>query len=228
MLVCPECRNENPEAAKFCTRCGRALDAAESALRRLERREDAEEIDIATPKPPNPVFGIVGILAVAVTILVVGAYWLLRPDPCEGKQASPQFPYCLEVPSGWEQATQVIREGQQADTYAPLSGEVGILVVAEQVQPGTDTSAYAETQRNQEEARGLFPRPIERLDVAGHDAVAWEITPTMTQGGTLVRELHVALVRGEIGWVISYAGNEESFPRDRDLFQQVLETWSFQ
>jgi hypothetical protein len=227
MLVCPECRNENPEAAKFCTRCGRALNATETALRRLERREPTDEIDIAVPKPPNPVWGILGIVAAAITVLAVGAWWLLRPNPCEGKQASPQFPYCVEIPTGWEQATEEIGEGQQADTYAPPSGDAAILVVAEQVQSGTDTSAYAENQRNREEAGGLFPGPIERLDVAGHEAVSWEVTTT-TQGGTVVHQLQVALVRGGTGWVITYVGNEESFPRDRDLFQQVLETWSFQ
>src|SRR5918996_1215491 len=227
MLVCPECRNENPEAAKFCTRCGRGLDAAEATYRRLERREGADEIDIEVPKPPNPLRGILGIVAVIVAVLAVGAWWLLRPNPCEGKQASPQFPYCLEVPRGWEQATEEIGGGQQADTYAPPSGDAAILVVAEQVQPGTETTAYAETHRSQEEAGGLFPGPIEQIDVAGTDAVSWEVTTT-TEGGTVVHQLQVAMVRGGSGWGITYVGNEEGFPRDRDLFQQVLETWRFQ
>jgi len=228
MLVCPECRNENPEAAKFCTRCGRTLTDTESTLRRIERREETGEgIDIPPPKQANPLFGILGIVAVGLTIVVIGAWWLLRPNPCEGKQASPQFPYCLEVPRGWEQATEEIGGGQQADTYAPPSGDAAILVVAEQVQPGTDTTAYAETHRSQEEAGGLFPGPLEQLDVAGTEAVSWEVTTT-TEGGTVVHQLQVALVRGGTGWVITYVGNEESFPRDRDLFQQVLETWSFQ
>ena len=227
MLVCPECRNENPEHAKFCTRCGRTLTAMESSLRRLERRTETDEvIDIPAPKPPNPLMGILGMVAVAVTVVAVGAWWLLRPNPCEGKQASSQFPYCLQVPSGWEQATEQI-EGQEADTYQPPSGDALILVQAEQVQPGTDTPAYAEFHRGQQEAGGLFPTPLEHLDVGGEEAVSWEVTST-TEGGTQLHQLQVALVRGQTGWVITYAGNEQSYPRDRDVFQQVLGSWSFQ
>ena len=226
MLVCPECRNENPEQAKFCTRCGRSLAATESALRRLERREGAEEgIDIPIPELPNPLFGILGIVTVTVVAIVFGAWWLLRPTPCDGKQPSDQFAYCLEVPTGWDQATEEIG-GQQADTYSPPSGDAFILVVAEQVEPGTDTTAYAETHRDREEAGGLFPGPVEHLDVGGLEAVSWEVSST-TEGGTVVHQLQVALVRGGTGWVITYAGNEESFGRDRDVFHQVLQSWSF-
>jgi len=226
MLVCPECRNENPEEAKFCTRCGRSLVAAETALRRLKRREDSDEgIDIAIPKGPNPLFGILGFVVAALIAVGGGAWYLTRPNPCEGKQASDQFPYCLEVPSGWDQATEEIG-GQQADTYSPPSGDAFILVQAEQVQPGTDTGGYAETHRDREEAGGLFPGPIENLAVGGQDAASWEVTST-TEAGTIVHQLQVALVKGGTGWVITFAGNEDSFGRHRDVFHQVLRSWSF-
>jgi hypothetical protein len=227
MLVCPDCRTENPEEAKFCTRCGRSMAAAESALRRLERRvEPGEGMDVPKPKPPNPLFGILGLVSVAVAVVAVGTWWLLRPNPCEGKEASDQFPYCLEVPSGWEQATEEIG-GQGADTYSPPSGDAFILVQAEQVQSGVDSTGYAETHREREEAGGLFPGPVEHLDVGGQEAVSWEVSST-TEGGTVVHQLQVALVNGETGWIITFAGNEESFGRDRDAFHQVLQSWSFQ
>jgi zinc-ribbon domain len=227
MLVCPECRNENPEEAKFCTWCGRSLAAAETALRRFKRREDSDEgIEIAIPKLPNPLFSILGVVVAALIAVGVGAWYLTRPNPCEGKQASDQFPYCLELPSGWDQATEDL-EGQQADTYSPPSGDALILVQAEQVQPGMDTQAYAEAHRDRQEAGGLFPGPLEHADVGGLEAISWEVTTT-TEAGTALHQLQVALVRAGTGWVINYVGNEESYPRDRDLFQQVLETWSFQ
>jgi hypothetical protein len=226
MLVCPECRNENQEGAKFCTRCGGSLTAADSTLRRIERREEPPEgIDIPTPKLPSPVFGILGIVAIVVAAVALGTWWLLRPNPCEGKEASDQFPYCLQVPNGWEQATEEIG-GQQADTYSPPEGDAFILVQAEQVESGTDSAAYAETHRDREESGGLFPSPVEHLDVGGEEAVSWEVSST-TEGGTVVHQLQVALVRGGTGWVITFAGNEESFGRDRDIFHQVLQSWSF-
>lgn len=226
MLVCPECRNENPEEAKFCTRCGRSLSATDSSLRRLARREETEEgIDIPVRKLPSPIFGIIGLVAVLVAGVGVGTWWLLRPNPCEGKQASSQFPYCVEVPAGWEQATEEIG-GQQADTYSPPSGDAFVLVVVEQVQPGTDTPDYAETHRDREEAGGLFPGPVEETDVGGQEAVSWEVTST-TENGTVVHQLQVALVHSGTGWVITFAGNEESYGRERDVFHQILGSWSF-
>jgi hypothetical protein len=227
MLVCPECRTENPEQAKFCTRCGRSLTDADSALRRLERREDTGEgIDIPVPKPPNPLFAIVAIVLVTVAAVTVGTWWLLRPNPCEGKLASSRFPYCLQIPARWERAGATFDE-QSADAYAPPIGDPFILVFAEQVEPGTDTSVYARSQREIIASNGFFPSPLEQTQVDGQEAFSWEVS-TKAENGASRHELWVALVRGEIGWAIHYAGTEESYSRDRDVFDRVLRSWSFQ
>jgi zinc ribbon protein len=226
MVVCPECRSDNPEEAKFCTRCGQSLIATESTIRRVVRREGVEEgIDIPTPKLPSPLFGIAVIAALLVATVGVGVWYFLRPNPCAGKLSSSQFPYCVTLPTGWEQATEEI-SGQQADAYSAPSGDAVVLVVAEQVEPGVKTTAYAETHRTREESGGLFPGPVEELAVGGQDAVSWEVTATI-ENGTVVHQLRVALVQGQTGWVITFVGNEESYGRDRDLFHQILRSWSF-
>lgn len=226
MLVCPECRNENPEEAKFCTRCGRSMAATDTPMRRLQPREEGEEgIDIPVPKRPSPLVGIIMMVAVAVAAVAVGAWWLLRPNPCEGKRASSQFPYCVALPSGWNPATEEIG-GQRADTYSPRTGESIILVVVEQVESGTNTSEYAQSERDREESSGLFPGPVEEVDVDGQEAMSWEVTST-TESGTVVHQLQVALVRSGTGWVITFAGNEDSYGRHRDIFNSLLRSWSF-
>jgi hypothetical protein len=227
MLVCSECRTENPEQAKFCTRCGRSLTDADSALRRLQRREDTGEgIDIAVPKPPNPLFAIVAIVLVTVAAVTVGAWWLLRPNPCEGKLASSRFPYCLEIPARWERAGATFNE-QQADAYAPRTGDPFILVFAEQVEPGTDTSAYARSRREIMASNGLFPTPLEQIEVGGQEAFSWEVDTT-AENGAPHHEFLVVLVRGEIGWAIHFAGTEPRYSQHRGVFDRVLRSWSFQ
>jgi hypothetical protein len=226
MVVCPECRNDNAEEAKFCTRCGHSLTAADSTIRRVARREGTVEgLDIPIPKQPSPVFGIAVIAALVLASVGAGVWYFLRPDPCAGKLPSSQFPYCVVLPTGWDQATEQI-DGQQADTYSPPAGESIILVVVQQVESGTDTSAYAQLERDREESNGLFPGPVEEMLVGGQEAVSWEVTNT-TEGGIVVHQHRVALVRGATAWAITFAGNEESYGRDRDVFHQVLRSWSF-
>lgn len=226
MVVCPECRNDNPEESKFCTRCGHSLTTTDSTIRRSVRREGAEDgIDMPAPKPPNPLFAMVAIIVVGLTALTVGTWWLLRPNPCEGKLASPRFPYCLQIPEEWERARATFEE-QPADAYQPPTGTPLILVFAEQVEPGTDTSSYARTKRELLSTIGIFPSPMEQTEVGGEDAFTWEWTTT-GENGAPRHSTQIVLVRGQIGWAIHFAGDDESYTQDQDLFQQVLRSWSF-
>src|SRR5688572_30440558 len=147
MLVCPTCRGENGEDARFCTRCGRSLSVEEASRLGPRRREERPEaFDIPPPKVSSPVPGIVTLALLVALAGGVGAWWILRPNPCEGKFTSPRFPYCLELPSGWRDGTEQI-QGAEADTYAPQDFDPVVLVIAEPSQPGASTRAFADAQR---------------------------------------------------------------------------------
>lgn len=226
MLVCPQCRHDNPEEARFCTQCGGSLEPTATSLRSVERTRPVEDdIDIAPPRRASPLPGILTL--VALVLLGVGAatWYVLRPNPCAGKFTSDQYPYCVALPEGWEDGQQQVGGGQ-ADTFFPTSRDAYILVQAQQVNSGTDTRAFAEQQRDSEEAGGLFPGPLREVRVGGQVAVAWEVT-LPTESGIVIRQLEVAMVRGGTGWVITFAGTDESYEREQPDFEQVLESWSF-
>src|SRR5918996_534022 len=101
MLVCPNCRQENPEEAQFCTVCGRTLAPDIAGLERPVRREQRPDaFEIPAPKPPSPLPGIITLAVVAVGIGIIGVWLALRPNPCAGKFTSDRYPYCVAIPSG--------------------------------------------------------------------------------------------------------------------------------
>jgi hypothetical protein len=226
MLVCPVCRVENLEEARFCTNCGRTLEPHEISLRGLARREgEGALIDFPPPKHPSPVPGIIGLVVIGLVVVGAGAWFLLRPDPCAGKFASTQFPYCMAVPRGWEGTQQVIQD-TPADAFAPRTELPVVVVTAGNTQPGMDSQAYADAQRQALEADGLFPSPIEQDEVAGSDALAWETTTTDTDG-TVLRERRITLVRDGQGWIILLVSSQQDYRQALSQFHNMLETWSW-
>lgn len=226
MLVCPSCRRDNPEEARFCTQCGSSLEPTATGLRRVERAAAADEaFEIPPPRRASVIPGILTLAALVVAAVGGATWYVLRPNPCAGKFTSRQYPYCVAIPEGWEDGREDVGQGQ-ADTFVPTTRDAYVVVQAQQVESGTDTRAFAERQRDSEEAGGLFPGPLTELDVGGHEAVAWEITRT-TESGVLIRQLEVAVVRAGTGWIIAFAGTDESFDRERPDFLQLLESWSF-
>lgn len=226
MLVCPVCRAENQEESRLCANCGRTLEPEEISLRGLSRREgQGAFIDFPTPTRPSAVPGIIGLALVGLLVLGAGTWFLVRPDPCAGKFASTQFPYCMAVPRGWE-GTQQVFQDTPADAFAPRTELPIVLVTAGNTQPGVDSVAYAEAQRQALEADGLFPSPIERDQVAGSDALAWEITWTDTDG-TVIRERRVTLVRDGQGWMIFLVSSEQNYRQALSQFRNMLDTWSW-
>jgi hypothetical protein len=226
VLVCPACRSENVEGVQYCARCGRSLIPEEGALRRLERRPQGETfIDVPEPKQTSAVPGILTLVGLVVAGAVFGLWYFLRPDPCSGKYASQQFPYCLEVPQGWEGTRRTI-QGTPADAFAPRAQLPVVLVIAGDSQPGADSQSYARAQRAALEADGLFPSRVEAAEVDGADALAWEMTTTDVDG-TVLRERRVTLVREGQAWIILMVASQERYPQALDQFEGMLQTWSW-
>jgi hypothetical protein len=226
MLVCPNCRRENPEEAQFCTVCGRSLAPDVAGQERPIRREErTDAFEIPAPKLPSPVPGIITLAAVAVGIGVLGFWLLLRPNPCEGKFTSDRYPYCVVIPEGWRESAQEIG-GTTADAYRPQTEGAVVLVVAEEVDSGTNTDAYAEVYRDNQEQGGLFPGPSRHIKIGGSEAVVWEITGT-TEEGTSVRQRQATVVRDGMGWVITFAGATDGYQEHRPLFDGMLQSWAW-
>jgi hypothetical protein len=226
MLVCPNCRRDNPEEAQACTFCGRSLAPEAAGLGRLVRREPSTDaFDIPVPKPPSPLPGIITLAAVAVGLAVLGTWLLLRPNPCEGKFSSDRYPYCVAIPEGWAEGAQEIG-GTTADAYRPRTEGAVVLVVAEEVDPATNTEAYAEVYRDNQEQGGLFPGPARRIEIGGSEAVVWEITGT-TDEGTEVRQRQLTVVRDGMGWVITFAGATDGYREHRQLFESMIQSWAW-
>lgn len=226
MLVCPNCRRDNAEEAQFCTFCGRSLapDAA-GGDRPVRREERPETFEIPAPKPPNAIPGIVTLVALVVGLGGIGTWLALRPNVCEGKFSSDRYPYCVAVPQGWQESGQEIG-GTTADSFRPQTEGAVVLVVAEEVDPGTNTEAYADVYRGNQEDGGLFPGPVRRIEVGGTDAVVWEITGT-TDEGTSVRQRQLTVVRDGMGWVITFAGAVDGYRQHRPIFDGMLQSWSW-
>jgi hypothetical protein len=226
MLVCPACRRDNPEEAQFCTFCGRTLAPEASVVGRSVRREDrTETFDIPVPKPPSPLAGIITLVALVVAVGGLATWFAFRPNPCEGKFTSDRFPYCVSIPQGWSEGAQEIG-GTTADAYRPQTEGAVVLVVAEEVDPGINTEAYAEVYRDTQEEGGLFPGPSRRVEIGGSEGVVWEITGT-TDEGTSVRQRQLTVVRDGMGWVITFAGAADGFNEHRQFFDGMVQSWAW-
>jgi zinc-ribbon domain len=226
VLICPRCRRQNIEDARFCTQCGRSLSPEEAAVLAPKRAEVRDEaFDLPPPRTPSPVPGIVGLVMIVLLAGGLGTWWALRPNPCEGKFSSSQFPYCVELPTGWQDGTEQI-QGSVADTFAPLDFDPVVLVIAEQAEPGSSTRAFADSQRAAQEADGLFPGPLEEVQVGGVQGLAWDLTST-TDGGSPLHQREVAVVQNGRAWIIAIVGEADGYRQGLPNFQRMLESWSW-
>jgi hypothetical protein len=227
VLVCPNCRNENQEEARFCQVCGRSLDPVESTLRRTDLIEGAEdELDVAPPKPPSAVPGIIAIAVIVLIVLGAGVLFAMRPNPCEGKFVSPLYGYCIAIPVGWTGGSIRTPVGA-TDVYRPRSREAVVQVRSGEVAPGVTTPQYAQGFRTTQEAAGFAVGPTQTVAVGGEDTgVAWEISGTDTDLG-VVRQREVVFVRSGQGWRITLAGPAETFDEARVAFEELLASWGW-
>lgn len=228
MLVCPNCRSDNQEDSRFCTTCGRSLSPDEAAMVARPRREEAEpEMDIPAPREYSPLPGILTLAVIALAAIGVTTWFLLRPNPCEGKFTSDRFPYCVTVPSSWQAQQVQLQSGQTLDAFvAPQQDGARVYVLAEEAG-GLNTQTFTEESREQLRSDGLFPTPPEPVDVDGVQGFSWEVTQQSEATGTLVTENRVTLVRDGMRWVIVLLGPQPDVERSLPEFQDMLETWSW-
>jgi hypothetical protein len=235
VLVCPQCRGENPEEARFCSRCGRALEPLHTAVVSRPRPEEgATELDVPPPKRPSPLPGVLALVVLGLALVGGTAWWLLRSeptstaaDPCQGKFRSPLNPYCVEVPPGWTGRTIRTTTGA-LDTFRPSeeSPDVGVVVQAGSVVPGVTTGIYAQDIRSTQEAVGLSLTPVRATRLDGEIAVVWDFT-ARGQTGELIQQRHVVVVRGDLGWRITLTGEPEKVDEATVPFSELLSTWRF-
>lgn len=227
MLVCPTCRSENQEDARFCTTCGRSLSPEEAPLVAPTRRETGElEIDVAPPKRQSPVPGIVTLAVVLLAGIGAVAWFALRPNPCAGKFSSERFPYCVAVPQGWQEA-EVDIQGTAVDAFTPSNEGPTVFVYAASAPEGLDTERYTDDLRSDAQSSGLFPTAPRPVEVGGDEALTWELTKSDSTTGTLITERRVTLVRDGMLWQILIFGNERAVERSLPAFEQMLDTWSW-
>jgi hypothetical protein len=227
VLVCPNCRNENAEEARFCQVCGRSLEPVETQLRRSEASEVPEDaLDVKPPKPPSAIPGIIAVVLIVLGALGAGVWFAMRPSPCEGKFVSPLYGYCVAIPEGWTGGSIRTPVGA-TDLYRPRSREAVVQVRSGEVAPGVTTPQYAQGFRTTQEAAGFSVGPTQTVGVGDQDVgVAWEISGTDSDLG-VVRQRDVVFVRGTQGWRITLAGPAETFDEARVAFEELLASWDW-
>jgi hypothetical protein len=228
MIVCPACRHVNDEEARVCARCGGSLEPGPIALMPPRRAEGPSPIlEIPKPQPPSP-WRAVAIVAALVGLLAgAGAYWLLRPDPCEGTNfASPAFGYCLTVPEGWTAEPARVGQDVVLDQFAPPRDAATVIVDATDLQRGATLEGWATFVRDRDVEAGLTPGPATETTVGGEPARQWDLTAT-SDAGTSYRMREVVVVRDEVGWRISLSDTADGFEVSQAAFRRMLDSFRF-
>jgi hypothetical protein len=227
MLVCPNCRNENSEEARFCQVCGRGLDPSAAPMRgQRERAEETAELDVPAPKSANVLPLVLALMVIVAGVVVFSVWYGSRPNPCEGKFSSALFGYCAEIPEGWRGGSQVAVP-ENIDEFSPNQDDAVTWVrVREIVDPATQTQQYAQQFRTSQESDGLDPSRVEVVPLDGEQALAWEVSVPNEDGDPLrIRE--VVIVREDGAWRITLAATETSYPDARVGFEELLSTWTW-
>ncbi len=228
MIVCPHCRFANDEERQICERCGRSLEPGPTTLLPA-RRSIAERppIEVRAPTPPSKWRPVIVIGALVLAILGVGAYLLLRPDPCRGTNfTSPSFGYCLTVPEGWTAQPAQFGASTTLDQFAPPKEAATVIVEAVDLQQGTDLESFAGFVRQKDTDAGLTPGAPTETSVDGVAAQRWDVSVT-SDTGIDYRMREVVVVRDEVGWRIALNDTADGFDVSAPTFQQMLDSWRF-
>jgi hypothetical protein len=227
VLVCPNCRNENQEDARFCKVCGRALEPVHIRLQGQRAPDQtAEDMDLPPAKRRGALPLILGLVVVGTVLVLGGVWYAARPNPCQGKFSSVLFGYCAEIPEGWRGGSQV-EATENIDQFVPPDDDAFARVrVREIVDPATQTQQYAQQFRISQESRGLEPTQLEGVDLDGEEALAWEVF-LPTEDGDMIRAREVVIVREDGAWQISLWSTEADYAEVRPAFEELLATWAW-
>ena len=227
MVVCPTCREVNDEDRAICQRCGASL--APDAVALLPRRDPGERPPIEMRKPPQPSkwrpLIVLGVLLGGA--LAVGAFVLLRPDPCNGTNfESENFGYCLLVPDGWEAGPAQFGADVTLDQFAPPTGSATVVVEAVDLETGTALDQWSEFVRQRDEQAGLTPGPASEATIDGTDALRWDVSVDAAGGDRyLMRE--VVTVSDDVGWRVTLNDLQEGFDTSAVAFRNMLDSFQF-
>ena len=160
MVVCPTCREVNEEGRALCQKCGSSLEPSTVAL--LPRHGERPPIEIRKPPQPSKWRPLVMLGVIVGVGVVVGAFVLLRPDPCGGTNfESENFGYCIVVPEGWEAGPAQFGADVTLDQFAPPTGSATVVVEAVDLETGVGLNQWSEFVRQR---RGV---PGSRRDQRG-------------------------------------------------------------
>ena len=227
MVVCPTCREVNEEDRAMCQRCGASLMPDAVAL--LPRREPGERPPIEMRKPAQPSKWrplIMGGVLLGLG-LAVGAFLLLRPDPCAGTNfESENFGYCLLVPDGWEAGPAQFGADVTLDQFAPPTGSATVVVEAVDLESGTGLDQWSEFVRQRDEQAGLTPGPASEATLDGTDALQWDVSVDAAGGDRyLMRE--VVTVSDDVGWRVTLNDLQDGFDTSAVAFRGMLDSFQF-
>lgn len=228
MIVCPACRHVNDEDASACARCGRSLEPGPVAFAPQRRPEGPRPIlEVPPPKPPSPWRAVAIIGGLVAVVAGVGAFWVLRPDPCEGTNfVSPTFGYCLTVPEGWIAEPARFGADVQLDQFSPARDAATVIVDSTDLQRGTTLEGWAAFVRNRDVEAGLTPGAATETTVGGEPARQWDLTTT-SDAGTSYRVREVVVVRDEVGWRVALTDTEDGFEVSAPAFERMLDSFRF-
>jgi hypothetical protein len=177
--------------------------------------------DIEAPSRGPLVVGV----AVIVAVLGTGALlwsWAARPARCDDANVSSErFGYCITAPPGWRLA-EPADEAPPADQLFRPDGDSTLFIQA--IETGRGLTSFAEDVRRLQADNGLDTEEMQRLTVAGADALRWDAT--LGSSGN-VRARTVVFERGGVVWRLQFADSAEAFDEHVGELGQMLRSWQF-
>jgi hypothetical protein len=227
VVICPNCREVNEEDRGICQKCGSSLEPTMTAL--MPRTESGPRAPIEIQPPPQPSkwrpLIVLGILVGAA--LGVGAFILLRPDPCSAANfESENFGYCLTVPDGWEAGPARFGADVTLDQFAPPTGSATVVVEAVDLESGTALNSWSAFVRQRDEDAGLTPGPPSESRLDGADALQWDVSVS-AEGGDRFLMREVVVVKGDVGWRVTLNDLQSGFDTSAVAFRDMLDSWAF-